>query len=437
MELIRQFHQVELEHGLFELGAAEGLPIWDLARYHAYVKYCYPEEERRRLAVARPHPWRDYVGLVGHVVRTGWKLLTRRGANVIITVSRSRDAAGAQYDKSATGLIELLGRDCLVLEAIQGKRVRYDYAYDFACVFRRFFRGKALRPEYHRAIARALAAGFGENKLSEAELAEIHHNFQSDCAFYGRLFALKRTRKVFIAEGNPKAVLWAARANHATTYLLQHGGIEFDEVDYSYPPGITRTANLLFADHVLTLGDYWCQGLNVPARSILPVGNDYFYQQPAVASDGSVLVISTIVHGGELSRLTRELAALHPDLTFVYKLHPNEFHLVAEYEALFAGSANVTLVTDRPDVSVLVSRARLIIIIVSAVLYEALNQGRKVAIYRRLNFARQICVANRPNVFFFDQPAEVGGILAAPVQTTTASYFKPADRDLLRATVLA
>ena len=153
-----------------------------------------------------------------------------------------------------------------------------------------------------------------------------------------------------------------------TKYLLQHVLIEFDEIDYSYPPYISICYNILFPKYIFTMGDYWCENLNVPAKRIIPIGNDFFYSKPKKQCDNSVLVISTIMHGRELSLLTKQLANIRSDLKFVFKLHPNEFQLYNDYVNYFKENTNVSIITNKTDTSILVAKSQLVILIVSVVL---------------------------------------------------------------------
>ena len=431
-ELIHKFHAMESTHRLFDLARAENIPLWDICRYSAYVKYCYPESGRKRLGHVRAHVFADYARLLGHLAAAIWKTLARSGQVLVITCSRFKGSDGRQFDKAAQPLIEVLGRDGMVMEAVLGKTLRYPFIYDFACVFRRVFPQALLRPEYYIEIEQALMVTFGECRLSEAEVAQIYHNFRSDAVYYRLVFRLLGTKRVFIAEGNPKGILRAARDCALASYLLQHGGIEFDEIDFSYPSQVDRSDNIIFPDYVLTLGDYWCKGLNVPAEKVIAIGNDLFFARPAEVTDGSVLVISTIVHGEPLRSLTKDAAALHPAQRFIFKLHPNEYHLQQDYACFFAGCQNVSVVTDQIDISVLVARSDLVLLIVSAVLYEALNQGKKVAVYKRLNFERQKCVSHLKNVHFVDSAEDLSAALVAPSRKVGVDFYKPTDRALLR-----
>lgn len=431
-ELIHKFHAMESTHHLFDLAREDDIPLWDICRYSAYVKYYYPESGQKRLAMARRHEIAEYVRLLGHFAAVLWEIVGRSGRVMVITCSRFKGADGRQFDKAAQPLIEVLRGDATVLEAISGKPVRYPFIYDFACVFRRLFPRVRLQPKYYKKIEQALVDTCGECRLSEAETAQIYHNFRSDAVYYRLVFRLLRTKRVFIAEGNPKGILRAARDCTLTSYILQHGGIEFDEIDFSYPSQVARSDNIIFPDYVLTLGDYWCKGLNVPAEKVIAIGNDLFFARPAEVTDGSVLVISTIVHGEPLRSLTKDAAALHPAQRFIFKLHPNEYHLQQDYACFFAGCQNVLVVTDQIDINVLVARSDLVLLIVSAVLYEALNQGKKVAVYKRLNFERQKCVSHLKNVHFVDSAEELSAALVAPSRKVGVDFYKPTDRALLR-----
>jgi hypothetical protein len=240
------------------------------------------------------------------------------------------------------------------------------------------------------------------------------------------------TKKLFVATGNPKAILLAAKALGIKTYLLQHAGIEFDEIDYSYPEGISTNSNILFTDSLLTLGEYWCRGINVPAKRIISLGNDFFYSKPSDICDGSILIISTIVHGDELKTLTKQLAASRPDLNLIYKLHPNEYQFNDDYTHYFKSHTNVTILTDQIDISKLIARSQLVVLIVSAVLYEALNQNKKVAVYKKINYKRQLHLVGLPNMYFIDAAEEVSDILSKQLLPVVVDFYKSTDSDMLK-----
>ena len=140
---------------------------------------------------------------------------------------------------------------------------------------------------------------------------------------------------------------------------------------------------LLFSEYVLTFGNYWCKNFNVPAKKIISIGNDYFFCKPEVELDDSILIVSTVVHGIELSKLTIKAAKERPDLKFVYKLHPNEFQFKNEYFDYFKNNSNVYIISNEIDTTILIAKSQLVVLIVSAVIYEALNQNKKAAVLKK------------------------------------------------------
>jgi len=427
MKLIEKFHKMETDSKLFELGKELKLPIWDIIRYHVYVKYYYSDNDRKNLSTQPRHKIREYFGLLYQLYTFILGLLFRKGENIILSSSRYLNGNGKYFDKSIMPIIDVLGSNYLVMETILRKKVAYHYIYNLSAISRRFFPRKNIPSKYFAKINDALNQNLGENRITHNELNKIYSNYLSDYCYYKFIFRIKRTKRLIISTGNPKASLMAAKDLDIKTYLVQHAGIELDEVDYSYPKGISQHSNILFPNYVLTFGDYWCKNINVPAHHITPIGNDYFYLKPNEHSDESILIISTIIHGGELRKLTIELANQKPGLRLVYKLHPNEFHLKSEYVEYFRNSQNVKIITTETDTNTLIAKSQLVILIVSAVLYEALNQNKKVAILKKLNYKRQLTLLNFSNIYFFDSPKELPKILSAKIIKEEVNFYKPTD----------
>ena len=432
MKIIDKFHKMELDYSLFELGKEINLPVWDIFRHYVYLKYYYPEKDRQNLYVPKKLSFSDYFYLAYHLVRFIFKVLFNNRSNIVLTSSRYIDSNGKSFDKSALSIIEVLSKKCLVLEPIVGKNLAYTYIYDFNSGFRKIFIRKKIPIEYYDKLNKALINIFGKSLISYEEVNNVFHRFKSDYFFYKTLFSYMKPKKLFIAIGNPKAALMTAKELYIPTHLIQHGSIEFDDVQFSYPSSIKNNSNVLFSQYLLTYGDFWGRNINIPVAKIIPIGNDFFYSKPNYTSDNSILVISTIVHGRELSLLTKNLAILRPDFRFVYKLHPGEFQLYNDYVAFFKGNINVSVLTNEIDTSILVANAQLVIVIVSTVLYEALNNNKKVAIYKKINYEKYLSISNLPNLYFFDNPEEIFDILQKDSIPSEVNFYKPTDYALIK-----
>ncbi len=424
MKLIDQFHKMENEFCLFELGTKDNLPIWDIVRYNVYLKYYYPEKDRKQFETEISHNLSDYFYFILLVIKSLFYFIISNGKNVFITSSRYQNHNGFWFDKSAQGIIEQFKKESLILEPVFGKKNINNYVYDISNVLRRFYRKDILNQNDFKSLEAALISQFGVSLINYKEINKILLNFISDFKFYSLIFKMKKTQKLFISTGNPRALILASKKLNIKSYLIQHGSIEFDSIDLSYPKSINDNKFILLPDFLLTFGSFWCKDLNIPNTKIVSIGNDYFSNKIKEQSDNSVLIISTIIHGDELKKMTKIIAEKRQDLVFKFKLHPNEFKFYQDYVDFFKNSKNVIVISNQQDTSLLISKSNLVVLIVSTVVYEALDQNKKVAIYMKINYERQLHLKGLRNLYFFNTENEFINIYNQPSYTDNVGFYE-------------
>lgn len=407
MTVIDKFHRMEVKHSLFKLGDLDDLPVWDILRYNIYLKYYYPEKDRLKFEMKSTRTFQDFIIFIKRCIISFVLLLTRRGENVVFTSSRYCNENGQYFDISAQAIIETLKSNCFIVEPCLKRKIKNVFFYDFSNILRRFYKKNILDSGDFKNIQNALEDEFGKCLITYKEANQLLLNFNSDFAFYYCLFKIKSTKKIFISLGNPKALIAVSKKLKIVSHLIQHASIEFDSIDLSYPNYVNKDYRILFPDYILTYGDYWCKNIKGPTKEIISIGNDYFNRKYLVETDNSILIISTIIHGTELKFLVKEMAEMRKDLIFIYKLHPNEFNFFQEYRNFFIDLMNVKVIADEIDTSNLIAKSRLVILIVSTVLYEALNQNKKVAVYKKINYERQLHLLGLKNLYFFSDVNEV------------------------------
>ena len=430
--LIDKFHQMELESDLFDIGSEQYLPLWDLVRYEVYMRYNYPKKERDKLFVPIKRSKKELFHLLWHLISFLFKLLTRKKDNLVFTASRYVNDQGEYFDKSAVPILKTLEGNALVVEPITGKKTAYKYIYDFSILLTRFYPKKHVPKIYFDRMGKVLNKYMGENLYTYDELNAAYNAYRSRCSFYQFVLFIAKPKNIITCVGNPKALIFAARKYGIKTYLMQHAGIEKDEIDYSYSPNIGPNSPILFPDTVLTYGSYWGRNMNIPAKEIIPVGNDFFYTKPEIPCNDTILIVSTIIHGGELKIFTKSFADRCSELKFIYKLHPNEFHLENDYRKYFQNNTNVTVITFQQETNKLIAQAQLVILIVSAVLYEALNQNKKVVVYKKINYERQLIFSKLPNVFFVDNESEIDEILQKKAKVQELDFYQKSNYPLIQ-----
>ncbi|NEU10280.1 hypothetical protein GZH53_18295 [Flavihumibacter sp. R14] len=432
VELLNRFFQMETEGGLFNLEKEEDLPLWDILRLHIYFKYYYPPKELDKLFKLPRRKWKDYLSLGLDLLNMPVYFLTRPGRNVFLTTSRGLNSDNKYFDKSAIPFLLELGHNCFIIETNLREQTQYKTYNAFISVFKIFFKLKDLSKSAFLKISEVLTQSLGESRVTYHDLNTVYKSVQADYIYYKWLFKVKNTRRLFISRGNEKGAVMAAKKLGVLTFELQHASIEFDNILYTYPASISCINNIAFPEYLLTYGDYWGSNMNIPCKNIISIGNDILFKRNDTACDNSVLIISTIIHGEELSRLTLKMAQENPSLNFVYKLHINEYKIVNYYNNLFSAHGNIRIVQNEEDVSSLISKSQLVVLIISTVLYEALNQNKKVAVYKKMNYDSQSGVFGHSNVYLFDESTELKRILSERIYPSTINFFKPSDKIVIQ-----
>ena len=119
-------------------------------------------------------------------------------------------------------------------------------------------------------------------------------------------------------------------------------------------------------------------------------------------------------------------------MKFVYKLHPNEFQLKNEYIEYFKNYTNVRIISNEIDTAILIAKSQLVVLIVSAVIYEALNQNKKVAVFKKINYKRQLHLSPFKNLYFFDLPNELFEILLEDEIINKVNFYKKTDHKMIK-----
>lgn len=432
MSLVDKFFKMEEDCRLFDMKTDEGLPLWDIIRMHVYLKYHFPEisQPQTNPKKSLTEIWQHLIDLIKSILY----LLTRRSENFILPTSRYRDSNGLYFDKAAMNVIEYFGKNCFILEwHTNDKKYRYPSANNYVGILQKFRKPREeLSMTNFKLIEEILEKYLDECRVTYNELDQILKTFRSEYFFYSKLLKAKKFKRVFINQnGLQKCLIKAAKDNGIKVYEFQHGSFEKDHLAYSYPEMINHNSNIIFPDYLLTFSEYWGYYFNIPAKEIIPVGNDYFNNAlPKKSTENNILVISSIIHGHELAPLTVELATNYPEKNFVFKLHSNEYNKSDDYKMQFADFNNITVLTNEISISELLSQCELVLLINSTVIYEALNQNIKVAVFKRVNYFESYNINKIENLFYINSAQDFPDILRAPKMKSSLNFFNLFDNQL-------
>lgn len=433
MSKIERFHDMEIKYKLFSVTNNSNLPIWDVLRLHIFFKIYYEKEDLSRLLSNTKFTINRVALLVRELFISIYLFIFRSGENVFLTSSGAKNESGKFYDKAAYPLIKSFSSSFFIIESNSNSRFVYKSFNGFFKLFRPFIKIENLSIKDFNLIQSSINEFFPGTQIDYNELNKLFLDFQYDFRSYKFLFSFKKTKNVFISRGNEKGAFFAAKKLKITTFEIQHAAIEFDNPLYSYPQEVNATSNIAYPDIFLNFGSFWMEKNNIPSKSKYTLGLNFPTISKSLVSTDFILFISTIIHGDHLSFLAQELANKDLNLNIKFKLHPNEYKRLDFYKNTFKKHPNIEVILNEVNVNELVFNSKLVILIASTVLYEAVVLGKKVGIYQRLNYKSQRNALMLPNVFCFNSVNEIFDILDKPsVNNYENNIFEPLDNDLIK-----
>jgi len=340
---------MERETNLFDLSTGDNLPIWDIIRYNVYRKLMYTSHNESKFKFKRKRKLEEVFLFLGSFLKFIFFFPFERADYLFFVASRSVFNDKYFFDKSANDFIGHI-KSQVIIETELIRSV-YNSYYSMVNIFSNFFFTGPVKKEEYDKIAEILFTYFHKDILSFEEYSSILKAHRKHFTYYKFIIKICNPKYIIISTGNPKALCQAAQHMNVETYLIQHCGIELDEIDFSYPDFINPGSFIFFPDYVLTYGKYWCQNINVPAKKIIPIGNNSVFNNKMRMSDNSILFVSSIIHGEALSKLAIDLAEKLKNEKIVFKLHPNEYHNSSFYQRLFSKYTNIEVVLVEKDIT--------------------------------------------------------------------------------------
>jgi hypothetical protein len=424
------FFEMEETERLFNLQAADGTYFWDIVRRDVYM-HLYTMHGGS--FVGSPHL--PGSSLISHIKDAIKQLLnkfalhyleSRAPQYIFITGQRIRQK-GHLVDVISDHLYDLVSRDAVAVELMNKGSISY----------RKMLFGSKTRippvsvrrnqvendlPQIVEAISSAIVKYFGISIDVHNLVLRLILVFRENKAFYLHLFARHRPNAIVcINNGTLYGLFSACKEMRVPILELQHGGSNSRTIFWSYPKSIPSShPGLILPTAYLTFSEFWNGNTHFPVKVTHSIGNDYLHQKPIVGDDNGVLIVSTYMHHESLLQLAFELSDQGKQRNVYYKLHPHQFDQKTEIVAACRGR-NIVVVSDDMDFAELFKLCNFVVGIHSTVLYISLQAGKKVCLYKKLNYEWHEDVFEY--VELFDSASELCTILDGP----QGRYFKNAD----------
>ena len=216
--------------------------------------------------------------------------------------------------------------------------------------------------------------------------------------YYKRMIN-KKYRAIFISDSQcieHHSLIAAARECNIPTIEHQHGVIGIGDVEYNFR-SCGETGNY-FPDYLFTYGEFWNSVSSMPEHAqAIAVGSPLFDDSKMEYAhnrmdDKVVVYISTGFIGAELSKHAINFARLTASLGYriIYKLHPNECMTWRErYPWLKKADDewdHIECIDQPVNIYEILSRAKHVVSVASAVIFEAVSFGCNVYIWDKAEY---------------------------------------------------
>ena len=332
--------------------------------------------------------------------------------DAVVIPFRRRVAGGEPYSDAILARLAAEGKSVRVIDfdfdeekyqadptLLDLGRLRAQYTERFTEQVNKNLRITSREPAENRwtKIVTAFEAEFGVDldKFSKYPKYLVRRTLIDQLGF-GELFKQLGAKELYIvnAYSEPSLVLAGKRAGLTVTEI-QHGFISRFHPAYSYPGGLLKAKVDSVAQQIATWGSYWGTDTKLPRGTKTVVTGPTLpfaeYRRQALAVNrivpGQVLFTSQGAIGAELFRAAVQTARQNPQLTVIYRLHPNESledyrELANQLEANHGLHlpTNFSLSHRDPIFLDLVSQSEYLIGAFSTTLFEGLALGCKVLV---------------------------------------------------------
>lgn len=431
--LIDDFHKVETDEDLFEV-KDNNLFVWDIFRLPIYYRYRFLDRDVKALDSTKNNPlkFRKVIKLLSSILYH--LFFIKKSDFLVLTSSRYKAKSGEYYDKATIDVINLFKDRSTIIETFSIAKLKYRAHYSLLSVLMRLKKAPNLSYNVYEYIKNSFIKHFGVFPLLYDDMNLIYKKYQISYKYYSYLINRTKCSKILLGVGNPNAVVHAAKDNHISTFLFQHGEVASDMIEFSYPDIDIHGRNY-FPDYFLTFSSLWGKGCNIPGIT-MPIGNNQFVIRDntkggIVTSD--IVFISSYLHSDYLKFLCREYARNNPNRKLIYKLHPDEQYQADKFKDFFKEEQNVIVISNEVETSLLIVGTNTVVLISSTVLFMTIDLNKKVAIYAKAEYERNLPHVNNINIFLFDSIDDLNKIVLTKIdkEVGAAHYYEPFDASLL------
>ena len=428
---------MEEKFNLFELKTKDGFPVWDIIRNYVWERIIFTDYNHK--SIKRNFFKKINMGVI--FIFNSLKMLIYKGDFLFFSCSRFVNERGEYYDPYFNEIKRFIDNNYILYETVLGKNKYSDSKRIFSILgyFKILYRMLSFKRNIEIPISSkdkeiilyAIEITFGEAIFNETDIDNTLFNFRMEYIFYSKILRFKKIKKLLVHQnGYQKGLYQAAKDSKIPVFEFQHGEIVDSTMVWNYGPSkFLKSNNVIAPDVFFTYSDFWSNSANIPSTCI-ELGSSFFNTQIIKASgSNTITVISSKEQENCLNELTLKLENEDRIDTIYYKLHPGQFKDVERHKSYFKDYPKIKVISTEMNIMDMIYLSDEFIAIYSTAIFEVLQAGKIVYIYKRLNYKFFSKYFNLPGVHLFNKSDELFNIREKAIKSLSrqkvTSFFKP------------
>lgn len=449
VELVKRFFEIEQKYCLFEQKTQDGVFWWDIVRYHIYVdllalKVRNNSKSKDTSVIQKVNKFQILLDKLQGFRKTFMLLLSDLFLLIKTNKSsvryfffiypRNIDKNGNAIDNISNDVLSKLKKMSFVVDILKTQKTEeVSYNNVLLSVFRKFSSVLNKRHCLGLDVNAILNTEFGTNEDFELKIQKFINVFNIDYRFYKYfLFKLFSPNAVFmVSTGSEKGLIAASRDLGINVSEIQHCQTNWCQLNYSYPQFINSKKIKTVPDVFLTFSEHWNK-VNYPVGRKVVIGNSAYRNLKLANGDNKdIVVICSSVYLENLLQVTKQLASNVTNRKIIFKLHPEQRNELDFIRQEFKDFSNVLVVLVEKTVSEIFQEVGSIITIQSTTVYEALQVGLRVFIYKKQDYDSHSDVFDCNGLYLFDTVDDILRNLDNPSQSNSNIFFCDFKGDVL------
>lgn len=445
-DLSKIFFLMEKNESLFELRTASDFPIWDIVRNQIWYKIIYNTpfiEKKKDIKIKVTTLLKAFLLFP--------KIFSRRKKIFFFGASRFLNNEKKFYDPFFEEVKAYLEDNFIFYETITGKELyaEKNHIYPILPYLRKpirliflLFNSFNKDIDSINKIKNAINSTYRKEITTTKDINKIYIDFLIDYYYFKFLFYLLPSVKYAMLHQNgfQKGFILAAQRRNVKVLEFQHADIIEANIVWHYGYNNFNSKNdIIFPNYFLTLSNVWSDNYNIPCKCIEIGSNHYNIEKKWVPNSNNIGIISTKEHEDVLNLFVLEAARSNPNIDFLYKLHPGQFSRHEKFTLYFQDISNIKILPIETSIKDLMCLTNEFIVIYSSVIFELLQAGKIVYIYKKLNYWFFKKYFELPNVYLISDIKEFNikrNYLSVP-QTFDFQlmFFKPFNEKAFKAVI--